>query len=272
MRAVGILAGVAWSFTGCGARVAGAGSGAQGTNDAAALVSPRGGMEDGAVPGVGPTDAGPTVGEASPPPQLTQGPTVWVGQSDTTVTFPAGYDGGTVVADNCAPPTGPEKVVLILDAVANPVIGTITFGDLGPPPPATDPNQPYPPAPTMHQDPNGQTFPLLPENWAQAPFPGFSYSLVSSMLSGDLLHLAFVPGQLWQGWCAIQNSSTRDASVSSGDTYRPCVCDAGACTAENSPVRSLTLMVSGDTMQGQLLLPSIPWPGQPPQIRLQRIQ
>jgi hypothetical protein len=272
MKALAILATSVWFFMGCGARVGGAGSRAQGTSDAAPVLPVPRGTEDGGVPGVGPSDAHASDDQDSPPTALRKGPTVWVGQSNSTVTFPAGYDGGNVVPENNNPATGPEKVVLILDAENNPVIGTITFGDVAPPPAATDPNQPYPPSPTMRRNPNGQTFPIGAETWAQSPFPGFSYSLVSSMLSGNLLNLAFVPAQLWQGWCAIQSSSTQDASVASNDSYRPCDCDAGACTALSGPLRRLTLMASGDTMQGQLLLPSVPWPGGPPQIRLQRVQ
>jgi hypothetical protein len=260
---------------GCGARAGGAGSGAQGTSDAA-TVPEGGGVRDSGVPGIAPSDGRPMDDQGSVPPDLLQGPTVWIGQTDAIVTYPADYDGGAVVPYNDAPfngAGGPEKVVLILDAMTNPLLGTITFGDIGPPPPATDPNQPYPPAPTMLQDPNGQRSPLVPGNWVQWPFPGFSYSLVASTLSGNLLQLAFVPPQLWQGWCAVQDSSTQGASVSSAHPSRPCLCDAGACTAMTSPQLHLTLTISGDTMQGQFLRPSFCClPGGPPQIRLQRVQ
>jgi hypothetical protein len=278
MKAVGALAMLAWLFIGCGAGVSDAGSRANGTSDAAIVVPQRGAIEDGGVPGDGPSDAGSTDHQPLPPSDFTQGPTVWVGQSDKTVTFPPGYDGGPVGTYN-GDVTRPEKVVLILDAATNPLIGTITFGDVGPPPPATDPNQPYPPAPTMLQEPNG-TSPLGPTAWLNNPFPGFSYSLVASTLSGNLLHLAFALSQLWQGWCAIQDSSTADPSAGNEPPmdpfpFRPCACDGGACTAQSSPVRQLTLTVSGDTMQGQLLEPlggGFGLSGGPPQIRLQRVQ
>jgi hypothetical protein len=79
-----------------------------------------------------------------------------------------------------------------------------------------------------------------------APFTGFSYSLVSSMLSGNLLQLAFVPLQVFQSWCAIQDASMPHNRYG-------CICDAGACTPPSNPIRQLTLTVSGDSMQGQLL-------------------
>jgi hypothetical protein len=274
MNVIGSFATLAWLFMGCGGHVGGGGSRAQGTSDAAAVAPGRGGMEDGGLLGVSPSDAGPTDDRASPAPDLAQGPAVWVGQSDKEVTWPPGYDGGPAVPATGYPRTGPHKVVLILDAKTNPVIGTITFGEVGPPPPSSDPKQPYPPAPKALQEPNGQLINLLVGNWTDFPFAGFSYSLVDSTLSGNLLHLSFVPSQLWQGWCTIQNSTTQDASVSSDYYFRPCVCDGGACTALGSPVRELTLTVSGDTMQGQLLLPTTvtPYAVTPPQIKLQRVQ
>jgi hypothetical protein len=267
MKAARILGALAWLFLGCGSRIDGAGSRAQGASDASTPAEP-GVIEDGGLPGIGPADAFSTdhQAQAPPPPDLTHRPTVWVGQIDPTVTYPAAWDGGTVIRESL-PPSVPDKVVLILDAETNPLMGTVTFGDVGPPPPPTDPNQPYPPAPTMVERANGQTIPYNTENpnWFTAPFPGFSYSLVASTLSRNLLQLAFALPQLWQGWCAIQNSSMP------ADLY-PCICDGGACTSPSSPLLHLTLTVSGDTMQGQLLTPTLVLPSDPPQIRLQRVQ
>jgi hypothetical protein len=199
----------------------------------------------------------------SPAPDLTQGPTVWVGQIDMTVTWPYDYDGGTVLIGNGLSPavTGPEKVVLILDAATNPLVGTITFGDVGPPAPPKDPSQAYP---LTLELPDGQTLTGSLGNLFQSPFPGFSYPLVSSTLSGNLLQLAFVPAQVWQAWCAIQDSSMPDALA-----MYPCICDGGSCTAPSNPIRQLTLTVSGDSMQGQLF--GIIG-GAMSDIRLQRVQ
>lgn len=127
--------------------------------------------------------------------------------------------------------------------------GTITFGDIAPPPPATDPNQPYPPAPTMRQDP----------------------------MSGGLLELNFVPSELWRGWRAIQTPATQskfmsDVPGNAAVSFDPCACDGGACASPSSPVRRATLMVSGSSMQGQLLLQGAGALIGSTDLRLQRVQ
>jgi hypothetical protein len=270
MKPVGVVA-LAWLLVGCGGRVGGAASGAQATSDAAAASLDRGRTEDSGIPEVGPSDAR-SIDDQDSPFDFTRGPTVWVGQIDQNVSWPYDYDGGTVLFSialegglvqtpnlGTGPQmTGPEKVVLILDAKANPLIGTISFGDVGAPPPATDPNQPYP---VLVELPDGQPFDVVYPLAYLTPFTGFSYSLVSSTLSGNLLQLAFVPLQVFQSWCAIQDASMPYNKYG-------CICDGGACTPPSSPVRQLTLTVSGGTMQGQLLGLG----AGPHDIRLQRAQ
>lgn len=254
---------------GCGGRTSGASSRPEAPSDAATVSL----GEAGGAPtsDSGALDASVSGDQVGPPVDLTHGPSVWIGQVDMTVTYPAGYDGGDVVPDDTTLLTAPEKVVLILSATTGPVSGTITFGDDSPPPRATDPKMSYPLEPTMLRDPSGQTFPLLPTNWMNSPFPGFSYSLVSSTLSGNLLELAFVPTDLWSGWCALQDPTTLGSPALSDNTD-PCACDGGTCTALSTPIRRVDLTVGGDTMQGQLSLPAGPDLIASPTIRLQRVQ
>jgi hypothetical protein len=218
-------------------------------------------------------DAASDAGAEFPAPS--KQPTVWIGQVDPSVTW-AAYDGGdTVVASAPSEPIPPEKVVLILKPLTNPVEGTITFGDLGPPPPATDPKQSYPPKPILVQDAFG-TSPFSPdEDLAQSPYPGFSYSLVSSDLSGNLLHLGFVPSEIWRDWCAIQNPMLGPPMLADGTD--PCACDGGVCRAPSTPSQRIDLTVTGNTMQGQMLGSlytggAISGGGTPPTLRLQRVQ
>jgi hypothetical protein len=211
-------------------------------------------------------------------PEPSRQPTVWIGEVDPAVTDPPEYDGGdTALSFVPTGPLPPEKIVLILKPLANPIDGTITFGDLGPPPPPTDPKQNYPPKPTLIQLPDGRTFPFGPSQLTQYPYPGFSYSLVSSDLSGNLLHLGFVPSELWRDWCAIQNPTLGPPMLS--DTYDPCACDGGVCRAQSAPVRHIDLTVTGNTMQGELsgsvstgAQLSLNVGASPSTIRLQRVQ
>jgi len=190
------------------------------------------------------SDAGAEVLEPS------QQPTVWIGEVDPAVTYPPEYDGGDTVLASPAESLPPEKVVLILKPLANPLEGTITFGDLSPPLPPTDPKKDYPPKPTLVQLPDGQTFPFSPTHLTQYPYAGFSYSLVSSDLSGNLLHLGFVPSEVWRDWCAIQNPTLGRPMLSDG--WDPCACDGGVCRAQSDPIRRIDLTVTGNTMQGEL--------------------
>jgi len=131
MKFLAPLAGSCFLILGCGGRSHGS---------ATAGVQGDAGMEtEGAAPGGSQGQTSASDSEAPPPPDLTLRPTVWVGETDRTVTFPAtAFDGGdtiTVPPDGLAP-TPPEKIVLILDTVTDSVMGTITFGDGSPPPPA----------------------------------------------------------------------------------------------------------------------------------------
>jgi hypothetical protein len=212
-------------------------------------------------------------------PEPSQQPTVWIGEVDPAVTYPPNYDGGDTVAAYVPPaPLPPEKVVLILEPLANPVEGTITFSDLSPPPPPTDPNQDYPPKPTLVQQPDGQTFPFSPGDlMTQYPYAGFSYSLVSSDLSGDLLHLGFVPSEIWRDWCAIQKPTLGPPMLSDG--LDPCACDSGVCGAQSFQIGHIDLTVTGNTMQGELAGTGLTgsqlrgnFGTNPSTIRLQRVQ
>jgi hypothetical protein len=253
-----VITGLSCLVFACGGRTTGANMGAPGDAGMASRVEGDGASSNGL------STAGASGDEGGPPPELTHQPTVWIGETDRTVTFPAGFDGGDPVPYQ-PDPTPPEKVVLILNVVTNSVTGTITFGDNSPPAPPVDPKQDYPPKPTMRRDPNGQTYPLLSDNWTLHPYAGFSYSLVSSALSGNLLNLAFVPSELWRDWCAIQDSTPSPHKSSH------CECDAGSCRALSSPVRRFDLTVNGNTMQGELSEPGLSALVASPAIRLQRV-
>jgi hypothetical protein len=204
--------------------------------------------------------------EGEPPADLTKQPTVWIGETDTTVTYPGDPNPGDVV-----PPAGwaltmppPERVVLILDVIGNTVAGTVTFGQDDPPAPPVDPTQPYPLEPTLMRA-NGHTDPISFPYWLVWPYPGFVYSLVSSELKGSLLTLAFMPAELWTAWCPLQHP---DASQPP-PTPLVCNCSAGSCRA-SGPTRQFDLLVSGNAMQGQL---SSAGGGTPTSfMRLQRVQ
>ena len=187
---------------------------------------------------------------------MTLKPTVWIGQTDMTVTYPGDFDGGDIIQEDMNSAV-PQRVVLILDVAGDSVAGTVTFGADNPPAPAVDPSQPYPLEPTMLQQPGGQTFPVIPENWVTFPYPGFSYSLVSSRLRGNLLSLAFVPTELWRDWCVLQARDGLDAGPLLNFV---CVCASGACRAATSPIRQFDLTVNGSTMQGQISWPDSPGP------------
>ncbi|HLK41150.1 MAG TPA: hypothetical protein VKU41_30575 [Polyangiaceae bacterium] len=268
---------------GCGGRTTAPLSSAGAKNDGGMANRLEGGpatssAPDASVPGESPLDAsaaedgGPDVQGATPS-GLTAGATVWIGQSDMTVSYPPGYDGGATVSAAAPSVSAPEKVVLILNAATNPVVGTITFGDDTPPPPATDPMQPYPPEPTAFVEPNGQTTPFGPlnPNLGDRPFPGFSYSLVSSSLTGGVLDLAFVPSELFQSYCVLQHSTqnSQDLTIGGGSF---CVCDGGACNARTIPFRRFELAVDGNMMQGQLSFPTAGFLAGTVDIRLERVE
>jgi hypothetical protein len=186
-------------------------------------------------------------------------PTVWVGEVETTVTYPE------VLTANA-----PQKVVLVLGAVTGSVIGgTVTFGSGSPPPPPTDPTLPYPPEPTDFET-DAQS--ILPENWTISPYPAFAYSLVSSTVLGSSLTLAFEPTEIWRQWCAIQNPPQGQPTIDPGLGMPVCTCDASSCSLASGSNRRFDLAVTGDQMQGQLVQLAGPWITVPPAIRLQRVQ
>jgi hypothetical protein len=210
------------------------------------------------------------------PPELTRQLTIWIGETDRTVTYPIGFDGGDPVAYQ-SEPGPPAKVVLILNAVVtNVVTGTIAFGDIPPPPVPANPKQSYPPKPTMIQYPvgmvpssSGKIVSVGTINWKYFPYPGFSYSLVSSEVRGNILNLSFVPSELWGVWCAIQDPMLAQPTLS--DNTNPCICDGGSCDSQRMPTRRVDLAVNGNAMQGQLTEDMTSLLGSPAAIRLQLV-
>jgi len=100
-------------------------------------------------------------------------PTVWIGQVDPSVSYPAVVtDAGQL----------PEKVVLVLDMIVNAVVtGTITFGE-GTKPTPENISTLYPKA--------------FAENWQYSPAPAFPYSIVASELKDNRLAIFFAPAEL----------------------------------------------------------------------------
>jgi hypothetical protein len=252
MRAAGAtVAWIACLSVGCG-----------GTSGGATLGT--GAPEDGGTNGR--TTDSAAVGDAvsgdevePPSPSLAVQPTVWIGAANRTVTFPE---------DEADPPTGPQKVVLILRPVTGSTTGTITFGDDDPPAPPVDPNEPYPLERTTMRNSEGQTFPVLAINWTISPYAGFVYSIASSGLNGSELTISYVPAELWRDWCALQTPDGGQPMATDGTPI--CDCAATACHALTSPTQEIDLLVEGDTMQGQLLgLGGIDT--DPVAIRLQRV-
>jgi hypothetical protein len=213
---------------------------------------------------------------------------VWIGQTDMTVTVPDGdYDGGDPLlacpvgwswcpgGSSTPPNLAPEKVVLILNPITDWVTGTITFGEDRPPAPPTDPKKPYPP-PTHVELMDGAIDVFTQQLWllSSAPYPGFSYSLVSSSESDHVLHLAFVPAEVEQGWCALQDPKVGPPAIRGYLTSSACVCDGGACRAAVGAINRIDLVFDCNTMQGQLLWADDPYmlSSGPVAIRLQRVQ
>jgi hypothetical protein len=150
------------------------------------------------------------------------------------------------------PDSPPEKVVLILNPITDSVTGTITFGKDKPPQPPTDPKKIYPP-PSRGELTDGAIY-TFPGPWlGSPPYPGFSYSLVSSYASGTLIHLAFVPSEVWRDWCALQDPVVVPPVSPQYATTNECVCDGGACRAAVGSIDRIDLAVDCNTMHGQVL-------------------
>jgi hypothetical protein len=163
---------------------------------------------------------------------------------------------------------------LILNPITDSVTGTITFGEDRPQPP-TDPKKYYPP-PLRGESTDG-AMAIIQVPWlGSPPYPGFSYSLVSSYASGNLLHLAFVPSEVWRDWCALQGPAVGPTCSSDPPTCEVCVCDGGACRAAVGSIDRIDLALDCNTMQGQLLfgpfVPANTLSTSPVAISLQRVQ
>jgi hypothetical protein len=216
----------------------------------------------------------------------TQQSSVWIGQTETTVTFPNGdYDGGDPLyplngacvgcpgASSTLPDSSPERVVLILNPITDSVTGTITFGEDRPPAPPTDPKKNYPP-PARGELTDGAIHTLAAPWLSSPPYPGFTYSLVSSYTSGSLVHLAFVPSEVWRDWCTLQDPGGPPVSNGEYSSLQECVCDGGVCRAAIGSIDRIDLTLDCNTMRGQLLWQDNPdmLSTGPVAISLQRVQ
>jgi hypothetical protein len=220
----------------------GSGEGASGGSRTGEGASGGSGIGEGASGGSGTAGTGSEPRDPEVPADVFERPTVWIGEVESPVTYP------TTLGDD----PSPERVILILDAIRSSVTGTITFGEG--PLPAPDPHDVYPTWTSVDG-----TWPTLSENWDYSPFPGFPYSIVSSDLWDNRLSINFATPEIWADLCS-QSGGGR------------CTCSDGVCESASEPVRRLELVVTGDSMAGQMSRPSGNWLGGVPAIRLQRVQ
>lgn len=99
--------------------------------------------------------------------------------------------------------------------------GTATYLAAGqaPPPPATDPEQNYPPG----YDPNFGK--VIFDAW-----PGVTYSIIQGAEVGGAVHFRVAPNELWQSWCALQTPVPSGNGYSCVDTSRGWSSDGVTCT------------------------------------------
>ena len=267
-----------WLVASCGGRVNGAPAQPYVVADAATHGrEAHEAMDDGATsgaPDAGPADSSAAAtadaasndGDAAAATNWMTQVTVWIGQVDGTVTFPESIYSSQ-----------PQRVVLILGAItASTIVGTVTFGDRAAPPPPVSATQTYPPTPPIPGGVDASSFEILPVNWTQSPYEGFTYTLVSSTLREGRLALAFAPSEVWNAWCALQdprNDPPPDpAMIAPIDTMPVCTCGQTSCRAVSVPTQQIDLTASGGEMQGQYDLQPNPLAPPPPMIRLQRVQ
>jgi hypothetical protein len=240
--------------TGSGATNGSAGDGAGNTGPGGTGTAGTGTGGNGAGGGTAISDAGAAPDALPPgvPPVIFERPTVWIGEIETTVTYPGDPLSGI-----------PQRVVLVLDAITGAVTGSVTFGSGAPPAAPTSADAPYPAEPRTWQDAEGE-WPVIDSNWIYSPYDGFEYSILSSELRGNRLTLSFAPVELWRDWCVLH--------ASAGATTSPCSCTAAGCGPAFDPSRKFDLVVNGDTMEGELARPAGNWLGEPPGIRLRRVR
>jgi hypothetical protein len=89
-------------------------------------------------------------------------------------------------------------------------VGTITFGQGAPPPPATDPNVEYPPS-FFASKPIAGTIGYIAE--------GYSYAFTGTR-EGSRLRFKAPLRQLWSGWCALQTAYPSGTCIPSNETRR----------------------------------------------------
>lgn len=103
------------------------------------------------------------------------------------------------------------------------VVGTVTFGIGGPPPPATDPNATYPPGPAQ----------VLPNTVVE----GFPYRIAGGTLAGAQLKFSIWEGEVWSGWCVLQTAFPNQSScLPPGGFYQ----DATGCFIQNGATGAST--------------------------------
>jgi hypothetical protein len=246
------------------------GGAARGFGAAAGAIEGGVGGRGGSGAGRGASDLG--AGWASPdagslPPALLAQPTVWVGQVASTFTYSPSAEAYHYVANRQTP----QRLVLILAPVAHGIVsGTITFGDGPAPAPPTNRDAPYPPDLASLAD--GGAGSSYWETWLSVPYDGFSYTLVSSTSYGARLALDFVPGELFRDWCALIHPSVLLPAITGTTSQGQCDCSASPCRSVQAPTRRVDLLVSGDSMQGQLGDDSRGSLAMPRDIRLERVQ
>jgi hypothetical protein len=179
------------------------------------------------------------------------------------------------IENNTKPGSDALKLTFATDAAGH-AVGTITFGQGTPPPPATDPNVGYPPAYFVTGQPAYDTFSFVAE--------GYPYAF-SGTLDGNRLRFKAPLRQLWTDWCALQtaypnrtclpgndartdptqnkcengNASTNQwTKVDCGKLWlcvsdRPCECEATSCQVSLLGVgESFDVSISGSIARGSV--------------------
>jgi hypothetical protein len=119
--------------------------------------------------------------------------------------------------ENAAAPWD-ELFLDIKGANSDGLCGTLTVGNVAPPPPATDPTRAYPPG-------NRSGQPLI---------PGHASTLLNGKLDGSRVRFAISSQDGYRGWCQLQTSYVRPEGAG-GWGARACSClPTGSYTVSNS--------------------------------------
>jgi hypothetical protein len=90
-------------------------------------------------------------------------------------------------------PSGSDAITMTLQLSGGVVTGTMVFGNMTAPPPATNPNVGYPPGLAFFA---GENPPFVGE--------GFSYTIEMGTFDGSRLLVSVATNEIWKTWCELQ--------------------------------------------------------------------